>query len=140
MNETILNSTAFKLHRATLLIDRIADDYLQQHHGIRYAPMLVLLMARLLGPTSQQRIAENLGVSRASVSQRVTPLVAEGLLVIEKLDGRTHRVSLTDRGREVFDAAWAGLESHQSPLDDGVDEAALAAQLDRLIANGMALL
>ena len=140
MNETILNSTAFKLHRATLLIDRIADEYLQQHHGIRYAPMLVLLMARLLGPTSQQKIAENLGVSRASVSQRVTPLVAEGLLEIEKLDGRTHRVTLTDHGREVFDAAWAGLESHQSPLDDGVDEAALAAQLDRLIANGMALL
>ena len=140
MNENILDSTAFKLHRATLIIDRLADDYLQQHHGIRYAPMLVLLMVRLLGPTSQQAIAENLGVSRASVSQRVTPLVADGLLVIEKLDGRTHRVTLTDHGRELFDTAWNGLENHQSTLDEGVDEAALAAQLDRIIANGMKLL
>ena len=140
MNENILDSTAFKLHRATLIIDRLADDYLQQHHGIRYAPMLVLLMVRLLGPTSQQAIAENLGVSRASVSQRVTPLVADGLLVIEKLDGRTHRVTLTDRGRELFDTAWNGLENHQSTLDEGVDEAALAAQLDRIIDNGMKLL
>jgi len=140
MRDDILDSTAFKLHRATLLIDRIADDYLQQHHGIRYAPMLVLLMARLLGPTSQQAIAENLGVSRASVSQRVTPLVADGLLAIEKLDGRTHRVTLTDRGRALFDAAWNGLENHQTHLDDGVDEAALAAQLDRIIANGLEML
>ena len=138
--DDITQSTAFKLHRATVLIDRLADEYLQREHGIRYAPMLVLLMARLLGPTSQQAIAENLDVSHASVSQRVTQLVADGLLKTEPLDGRTSRVTLTEAGIDLFDRAWAGLEAHQNGLDEGVDEAALVTQLDRIIANAVGLL
>jgi hypothetical protein len=39
----------------------------------------------------------------------------------------------------VLDAAWAGLDAHQAGLDDGVDEAALVAQLDRILANGARL-
>ena len=136
----ITESTAFKLHRATVLLDRVADSYLQREHGIRYAPFLVLLMARVLGPTSQQAIAENLDVTRASISQRVNALVADGLLETAASDGRTHRVTLTERGAELFDAAWAGLEAHQTGLERGIDEAALNAQLDRIIANGKELL
>jgi DNA-binding MarR family transcriptional regulator len=97
-------------------------------------------MVRVLGPTSQQAIAQNLGVSRESVTQRVTQLERDGLLAVEPTDGRTNRVSLTAAGETRFDAAWAGLETHQSGIERGVDEAALAAQLDRLIANGMELL
>jgi DNA-binding MarR family transcriptional regulator len=138
--DLITNSTAFKLHRATVLIDRLADDYLQRNHGIRYAPLLVLLMCRLLGPTSQQAIADNLDVSRASVSQRVSQLVADGLIATEPRDGRTSRVTLTAAGEQLFDTAWAGLEAHQNGLEAGVDEAALAAQLDRLIENAIGLL
>lgn len=138
--DDITESTAFKLHRATVLLDRLADSYLQREHGIRYAPFLVLLMARVLGPTSQQAIADNLDVSRASISQRVSQLVADGLVETTATDGRTHRVALTPRGTELFDRAWAGLEAHQNGVDDGVDDAALATQLDRLIANATALL
>ena len=81
--DDITESAVFKLHRVTALIDRIADDYLASAHGIRYAPFLVLLMAHVLGPTSQQRIAANLGVSRASITQRVGGLVEQGLLAVE---------------------------------------------------------
>ena len=133
-------TTAFKLHRATLLIDRLADEYLQREHGVRYAPMLVLLMVRVLGPTSQQAIAHNLDVSRASVTQRVSQLVRDGLLAVEATDGRTHRVSLTAAGEELFDAPWSGLEAHQNGLERGVDETALVAQLDRIIANALEIL
>ena len=136
----ITTTTAFKLHRATLLIDRLADDYLQREHGIRYAPMLVLLMVRVLGPTSQQAIAQNLDVSRASVTQRVGQLVRDGLLDVEAVDGRTNRVSLTVAGEKLFDAAWTGLEAHQNGLERGVDEPALVSQLDRIIANALELL
>jgi len=136
----ITQSTAFKLHRATLLIDRLADDYLQREHGIRYAPMLVLLMVRVSGPSSQQAIAHNLDVSRASVTQRVTQLTRDGLLAVEATDGRTNRVTLTPAGERLFDAAWAGLEAHQNGLERGVDEPALVAQLDRIIANALEIL
>lgn len=140
--DTLLDSTAFKLSRATVLIERIADDYLRHSHGIRYAPFLVLMMARLLGPTSQQAIAANLNVSRASVTQRVAALVADGHLVvtIDPRDARANLVSLTESGSELFDRAWAGLEGRQDGLDAGVDELALATALDRLIVNAVAAL
>ena len=146
MNDDILSSTAFKLHQATLIIDRIADDYLRREHGIRYSAFLVLLMTRVLGECSQQAIAANLGVSRASITQRVSPLATDGLLEVvpHPTDSRANLVRLTPRGTELVDAAWRGLESHQSGIDDGVDdgvdERALATQLDRLNANGRSIL
>jgi DNA-binding MarR family transcriptional regulator len=137
----IVESTAFKLHRATVLLDRIADDYLLANHGIRYAPFLVLLMARVLGPTTQQAIAANLGVSRASITQRVGALAESGLMCVGKsaTDARANTVVLTAEGVALVDAAWAGLEDHQGGIDDGVDETALALQLDRLIANALGI-
>ncbi|HOY83492.1 MAG TPA: MarR family winged helix-turn-helix transcriptional regulator, partial [Rhodoglobus sp.] len=130
---------AFKLHRATVLIDRIADDYLTREHGIHYAPFLVLLMVRVLGEPSQQAIARNLDVSRASVTQRVSGLVGSGLLEVtpDPADSRANIVRLTTPGRALVDSAWRGLEQHQSGLDVGVDEPALVAQLDRIISNAV---
>lgn len=141
MND-ITESTAFKLHRATVLIDRIADDYLDREHGIRYAPYLVLLMVRLLGEPSQQAIAAALDVSRASITQRVGGLVDRGLLVteVDPHDARAHRVRLTEAGRTLVDAAWVGLETRQDGLDEGIDEPLFAQQLDRLIANAVTAL
>ena len=135
----ITSSTAFKLHRATVLIDRIADDYLTREHGIHYAPFLVLLMVRVLGEPSQQAIARNLDVSRASVTQRVSGLVGSGLLEVtpDPADSRANIVRLTTPGRALVDSAWRGLEQHQSGLDVGVDEPALVAQLDRIISNAV---
>ena len=134
-----IDSTAFKLHRATVLLDRLADDYLFAVHRIHYAPFLVLLMARVLGPTTQQAIARNLGVSRASVTQRVGVLQSGGLVAVTKsaTDSRANTVELTAEGTTLVEAAWLGLERHQDGVDFGVDEPALAAQLDRLIANAL---
>ena len=139
--DDITESTAFKLHRVTALLDRVADDYLHSRHGIRYAPFLVLLIARVLGPASQQRLAVGLGVSRASVTQRIGALVQTGLLTTERdpSDARAHLVRLTADGGDLVDRAWTGLERYQVGLDDGVDDAALAGQLDRILANARRL-
>lgn len=141
MTDAILNSTAFKLHQATALLDRAADSYLQREHQIRYAPFLVLLMVRVIGEPSQRAIAGALDVSRASITQRVATLSESGLVVIEpdEKDARANVVRLTPAGKMLVDNAWKGLDAHQNGLDDGVDEAALVTQLDRIIANGRAL-
>lgn len=142
MTNNPLDSTAFKLHRATVLIDRIADEYLVREHGIHYSAFVVLLMTSVLGEPSQTAIAENLAVSRASITQRVTGLVERGLIAVrtDPADSRAKLVRLTEDGQARFERAWSGLEAHQSGLDDGVDEAALAAALDRIIANGLRVL
>jgi DNA-binding MarR family transcriptional regulator len=138
----ITQFTSFKLHQATALIDRVADNYLQSTHEIRFAPYLVLLMVEVLGPTDQQSIATALDVSRASITQRVGALRERNLLRVEPnpADPRANRVSLTAEGKRLVDAAWQGLERDLAEVDEGVDEAALAAQLDRLIRNSLAVL
>lgn len=140
MTDSILDSVAFKLHQATALLDRAADAYLQREHGIRYAPFLVLLMVRVMGEPSQRAIADAIDVSRASITQRVSQLTESGLVTVEAdpRDVRANLVRLTDAGVGLVDAAWAGLEEHDSGLGAGVDEAAIVAQLDRIIANGRA--
>ena len=142
MIDTIRNSTAFKLHQATLLVDRLADEYLVREHGIHYAPFLVLLMTRMLDQPSQQSIAGALGVSRASITQRVGALVERGLLQVapDPADARANVVELTSAGSTLVEIAWEGLENHQNGLEEGVDDDALAAQLDRIIANGTSII
>lgn len=142
MVTTFQTSAAFKLHQATLLIDRIADQYLTREHGIHYAPFLVLLMVRVLDQPSQQQIAAALGVSRASVTQRAAALTERGLIEVRKhrTDARTNVVALTASGAELVERGWAGLERHQDGLDEGVDESALTTQLDRIITNGIRIL
>jgi DNA-binding MarR family transcriptional regulator len=138
----IADSTAFKLHQATVLIDRVADRYLQQTHGIRYSGFLVLLMVGTLDQPTQREIADGLNVSRASITQRVGQLVADDLVATrpDSDDARAKTVRLTRKGAELLRRAWDGLETHQDGLDAGVDEAALARQLDLLIRNARQIL
>lgn len=132
-------STAFKLHQATAIIDRIADDYLQREHGLRYSAFLVLLMVRVMGEPSQRDIAAALDVTRASITQRVAALGELLDVKPDPADSRANIVTLTAAGTAKVDAAWQGLDRHQSGLDVGLDEAALQKQLDIIIANGRAL-
>lgn len=138
----IIESTAFKLHRATVLMDRVADRYLHAEHGIHYSSFLVLLMVGTLGRPGQRQLAEMLDVSAASITQRLKHLRAAGLVEIapDPADARAHLVSLTDQGGTLLEAAWIGLDTHQDGIDAGVDEVVLAHQLDRLIANAVAVL
>lgn len=135
-------STVFKLHRATTLVNKVSDEYLSDRHGIRYAPFLVLLAVRIAGPSSQEAIARSLDVSRASVTQRVHQLKEQELvdITISTHDRRANVVALTISGRRLTDAAWHGLESTLDGVDQGVDDAGLRRQLDRLIANCTAAL
>ncbi|MHA7292741.1 MarR family winged helix-turn-helix transcriptional regulator [Arthrobacter sp. HLT1-21] len=123
-------------------MNKVSDEYLAAHHGIRYAPFLVLLAVRIAGPSPQQAIARSLDVSRASVTQRVHQLKRLGLVdvTISAQDQRANVVALTIPGRRLTDAAWHGLEATLDGVDDGVDDAGLRRQLDLLIANCTAAL
>lgn len=136
----ISDSLAFKLHQATVLVDKAADHYLRTHHDISYSLLVVLLMVGVLDHPSQREIADNLDVSRASITQRITALTGRGLVRVAPSgqDARAVQVSLTEAGAVLLAAAWQGLESYDDGIDRGVDVAALERELDTLIDNARA--
>jgi DNA-binding MarR family transcriptional regulator len=133
----LLASPVLKLHQATALVDRAADRYLRGTHGISYSHFVVLLTIGVLGQPHQRAVADNLDVSRASITQRVTALRELGLVRVTRdpTDARSQRVSLTDDGQALLKTAWRGLDEHDSGLDHGVDIQALERELDTVIHN-----
>jgi DNA-binding MarR family transcriptional regulator len=79
-----------------------------QRFGIRGADFAVLAtLVRLAGDVvSQRRLASELGLSAGTISLRVDRLVRKGLAErgADPEDGRGAVISITDRGRELFDA------------------------------------
>ncbi|HSN35718.1 MAG TPA: MarR family transcriptional regulator [Arthrobacter sp.] len=137
--QDIVESAVFKLHRATALVDRVADRYLQEHHGIRYSGFLVLLTVGTGGQQTQRQIADRLDVSRASITQRLGRLLDDGLVTARPHpdDARANTVSLSRKGTALLERAWQGLESHQDGVDAGVDVKTLVQQLDQIIDNAL---
>lgn len=125
------------LHRATTLVDRVADDYLRPNHGISISMFAALVTIDGLGPARQSEIARALEVSRSAVSQRLHELVRRGLVDVteDAGDRRAHRVAITSSGAALLDAAWRGLDASDDRVEVGVDLVALQAALDTLIAN-----
>lgn len=128
---------ALTLHRATALVDRVADTYLRPAHGISVSMFAALVTIDAVAPASQADVARALDVSRAAVTQRLQGLVARGLVavVVDTADGRANVVSLTSAGAELLAAAWDGLARSDDGVERGVDTAALQAALDTVIAN-----
>jgi len=125
------------LHRATALVDRVADAYLLPAHGISVSAFGALITIDAIGPARQSAIAAGLGVSRAAVTQRLADLTSRGLVEVigDPSNRRAPLVSLSPAGRQLLADAWDGLSRSQDGLERGVDLIALQRALDRLIAN-----
>lgn len=128
------------LHRATALVDRVADAHLRPAHGIGISAFSALVTIDALGPARQSAVAAGLGVSRAAVTQRLADLTVRGLvdIVDDPTNRRARLVALTPAGRRLLTAAWRGLAESDDGLERGVDLEAVTEQLERLIANARA--
>lgn len=128
---------ALTLHRATALVDRVADAHLRPTLDLTVSMFAALVTIEAIGPARQSDVARGLDVSRAAVTQRLVALVDRGLVDVaaDPTDPRAHLVTITGAGRSLLAAAWQGLAASDDGLEDGVDLAALQAQLERLVAN-----
>lgn len=128
---------ALALHRATALVDRVAEVYLRPAHGIGTSAFAALVTIDALEPARQTDLARGLDVSRAAVTQRLADLSARGLVEVhpDPTDARANVVSLSAAGRALLRDAWAGLARQDDGLEAGVDLEVLLAGLDAVIAN-----
>ncbi|WP_330230937.1 MarR family transcriptional regulator [Nocardia sp. NBC_00508] len=130
---------SFDLHVLTARLDRAADRILRAEHGVSYSRFLALTFVGELGASTQRALADRLGVTEPSVSRMTAVLAAEGLLVVQPDPGggRSRRLSLTGKGKQLVAAAQQGLEERLAAVvaESGVPYDEYARQTARLLTT-----
>jgi len=117
-----LEQPAYALHALVAVLDRAADDILQERFGITFNRYLTLLTLQRLGRVTQRELAAELGVSEPSVSRSVPVLAGEGLLTVTSVPGggNRRRIELTAVGEKLVDDAADVLEGSFAELMSAV--------------------
>jgi DNA-binding MarR family transcriptional regulator len=93
---------AFKIHALSQLMDKGAEQVLQEKMGISYSHFLILLILKNYGPSSQKEVANMLAVTPAAISRQIDALIEANLLRRQSRNGsrREYELSLTAKGEE----------------------------------------
>jgi DNA-binding MarR family transcriptional regulator len=94
------------LRRATRNVGRLYDEVLAPS-GLRATQFGLLAQIRLLGEPSMRALADEMVMDLSALGHTLKPLVRDGLVkvVIDDVDRRVKRVTLTGRGGSTFDKA-----------------------------------
>jgi DNA-binding MarR family transcriptional regulator len=98
--------------------------------GLKPAEASVLFMIGQGGVKTQSDIGRALGIQRANMAPLIAGLIKRGLLVRERVDGRSQALTLSAAGFEICQKAWAATKAHEDrmfgTLSDPEREALLA--------------
>ena len=119
------NRLGYQLRRTSALL--MADL------GVRLAPMelrpsdVAVLLVILANTGCQQgAVADLLGIKPANMVPLIARLVQQGLVDRTRVDGRSHALSLTAKGRARTAAVGHLLQEHESEFQSRLDQAELA--------------
>jgi len=132
-----------RLHRvAKHLTDDLVEVYAQ--HGLTEGEFDVLATLRRAGPPYERTpgdLAAHTLVTSGGMTKRIDRLERAGLVTrrVSDTDARARLVALTDRGREVIDAAFTDHMANERRLLDALDPADTDA-LERVLRRWLAAL
>jgi len=117
------------------------QEALFAEHGVTnptFTMLVTLVRINQPGGISQRRLANEMALTPGTVSARVDRLVADGLVVRspDPADGRGSLVTLTDRGRDLFEAVVPAHLANQVRLLGSLsaeEQATLAGLLRKLL-------
>ena len=104
---------AFLLHEIVTRLDRLARKRVLDAKGVSYAEFLIAMAVREMASPTHGEIGDLLDMSKSLVSQRVTTLVAKGL-VVQRRDERNRRhvrLELTAPGQTALEEIYGELTS-----------------------------
>jgi DNA-binding MarR family transcriptional regulator len=107
----------YKVHQVVLIMDKLADVFLQQHLQLSYAHFLVLIIVHQCQTCSQKDIAAQLTLTEAAISRQVEYLANQGWLHVElnSENRRQHLLSLTPAGQDLVRKAFNLLQPVDVP-------------------------
>ncbi len=126
----------FNLRRTTRVITQIYDEALAPT-GLSSGQYQLLLVVRLLGGSSLQKLANAVSSDRSVMSRTVRPLVLRGYLAMETgRDRRTRAITLTPEGQRALAEGYPLWQKAQARTTSRIG----AAQLEQLLAVSTAVL
>jgi DNA-binding MarR family transcriptional regulator len=137
----------FLLHEIVGRLDRLARKRVLDPRGVSYPEFLVAMAVRELDEPTHAEVGELLDMSKSLVSQRVSALLAKGIVGQRRQepDRRRVRLTLTAAGRQTLDEIYRDLASGASSLFDRLEPSresfrlTLAALRDALAAEELEL-
>jgi DNA-binding MarR family transcriptional regulator len=128
------------LHRVTNALVYDLESTVHRPRGWSWAGFRLLFVLWISGPLEGRRVATLSGMSRAAVSNLVNTLARDGLVHRETSaeDARAVILSLTDSGRQQFDATFGehnAREQQWSGLLSAPERRQLIRLLDKLTSG-----
>ncbi len=117
-NSWFTQTEVFLLHEIVARLDRIARRRVLDAKGVSYPEFLVAMAVREMAQPTHSEVGDLLDMSKSLVSQRVTGLLAKGL-VAQRRDAQNRRLvrlELTAAGEEALEQIYQELANNASRL------------------------
>lgn len=123
-----------KVRIAARAVTRAYDEALRPV-GLRSTQFTVLVAASVAAGIPLNQLATVLGLERTTLTRSLDAIEKEGLICLEKVDGRTRKVVLTQRGKYRLDLALPLWNQAQQNLRRRLGEEGWA-----MVNDGLAML
>jgi len=133
---------AVRIVRIAEVVARLATQTIEARVGLRNTDLRILNLLDRADGVSVNEIARQAHVDKAWVSRSLQHLETAGLVTRSglKQDSRVTLIRLAARGRAKLAQVRPLAADHELRLLAGIDQGALKAQLERLMANAEELL
>ena len=119
-NAWFIETEVFLLHEIVARLDRLARRRVLDAAGFSYAEFVLAMAVNELERPTQAEVGALLDASKSLVSQRVSGLMAKGLLVQSRdaANRRQVRLDLTAAGRSALETIYKQLAGNAEALFD----------------------
>lgn len=122
--EQITANAWYLLVHTAGMVERQADQVLQEQLGIGMSQFRILLVLGQTTDIPQRKLAEHLGQTEASISRQMKLLKTKGLLsvMMSPHSKREHVITLTAKGVHIMEAAQSVIGIYFTPMFAGLNE------------------
>lgn len=127
-------SQSTALHRSMFILQQKADELLNRHAGAGLSQVRIMGQLHFSVPRSQRTVATMLHQTEANVSRQLRAMKRTGLVSIvrNQRDKRVREVTLTAKGRRVYEQAEKLLHSQHEQLTKLVGKSEVKAFQDAI--------
>ena len=112
------NTIGYLFHHTATILGRQYDHVLQKELGIGMAQFKILMILQREAHVQQNKLAECLGQTEASISRQIKLLARDGLLEVHIAPGnrRQHIATVTAKGTKLTQDALQALKNYAGPM------------------------